>query len=292
MEKTTLFIFYNLFMMSMYTGIDFLKPFILYTLSIVYISIVLVINFKLQEIWGTVDNRSEKMALLSWQYLWGVILILLIGRDLEYINDIGLISAFILFLVLSFTAITSCYVILMDSRHWTTQMLMTASLHWILFHDNESWISSSMYVLSLPLIVMFVLRIIFYIEKNENITYAIIETIVFLIIFAFEFEYDRNNTSSILLFTISSLGFFIIIVTQNDRFTNIIVFGAPFIVPIVYTLILVYIYRLGWKLGIATSLQKINNMWKKWSGEEIKLLKTLAIEGIIAFDNSQLDDML
>lgn len=292
MEKTTLFIFYNLFMMSMYTGIDFLKPFILYTLSIVYISIVLVINFKLQEIWGTVGNRSEKMALLSWQYLWGIILILLIGRDLEYINDIGLISAFILFLVLSFTAITSCYVILMDSRHWTTQMLMTASLHWILFHDNESWISSSMYVLSLPLIVMFILRIIFYIEKNENIIYAIIETIVFVIIFAFEFEYDRNNTTSTLLFTISALGFFIIIVTQNDRFTNIIVFGAPFIVPIVYTLILVYIYRLGWKLGIATSLQKINNMWKKWSGEEIKLLKTLAIEGIIAFDNSQLDDML
>lgn len=292
MEKTTLFIFYNLFMMSMYIGIYFLKPYILYTLSIVYISIVLVINFKLQEMWGTVDNRSEKMALLLWQYLWGIILILLIARDLEYINDIGLISAFILFLVLSFTAITSCYVILMDSRHWTTQMLMTASLHWILFHDNESWISTSMYVLSLPLIVMFVLRIIFYLEKNENITYAIIETIVFLIIFAFEFEYDRNNTSSILLFTISSLGFFIIIVTQNDIFTNIIVFGAPFIVPIVYTLILVYIYRLGWKLGIATSLQKINNMWKKWSGEEIKLLKTLAIEGIITFDINQFDDTL
>lgn len=292
MEKTTLFVFYNLFMVSIYLGVYVLKPFVLYTLSIVYISIVFFINFKLQEIWGTIDNRSEKMALLLWQYLWGIILILLIGRDLEYINDIGLISAFILFLVLSFTAITSCYVILMDSRHWTTQMLMTASLHWILFHDNEPWISSSMYVLILPLIVIFVLRIIFYIEKNENITYAIIETIVFLIIFLFEFQYDIKNISSTLLFTVSSLGFFIIIVVQNDRFTNIIVFGAPIIIPIVYMTISVYIYRLGWKLGIATSLQKINNIWKKWSGEEIKLLKTLATEGIIASDNIQFDNTL
>ena len=75
MEKTTLFVFYNLFMMSIYMGVNVLKPFVLYTLSIVYISIVFFINFNLQDVWETeTSSRSEKMALLTWQYLWGIVI--------------------------------------------------------------------------------------------------------------------------------------------------------------------------------------------------------------------------
>lgn len=293
MEKTTLFVFYNLFMMSIYLGINFLRPFVLYSLSIIYISVILFINFNIYHVWKTEKiEKSNKIALLSWQYLWGIIIILFIGRDLGWVNDLGIISAFVLFLVLSFTTITSCYVILMDSRHWTTQMFMTASLHWILFHDNESWISSSMYVLSLPLFVMVLLRVIFYVETNEKPIQAVIEILFFILIIVFEISYDVKLITSQVLFGICIFGFMSIILVQNDKFTNVIVFCAPIALPFMYIFTLTNIYRLGWQIGLATTWNNITKKWRNVSGEEIKLLKILSQEGVLTFNDNQFDNTL
>tara|TARA_B100001248_G_scaffold243126_1_gene211174 strand:- start:4760 stop:5641 length:882 start_codon:yes stop_codon:yes gene_type:complete len=293
MEKTTLFVFYNLFMMSIYMGVNVLKPFVLYTLSIVYISIVFFINFNLQDVWETeTSSRSEKMALLTWQYLWGIVICMFIFKDLEWINDLGIISAFILFLVLTFTTITSCYVILMDSRHWTTQMFMTASLHWILFHINQNWISSALYVLTLPLFVILIIRIVYYIETNENPKYAILEGIVFIILIGFEIAYDTNIILLKTFFIIASIGFFIIIITQHDKFTNLLIFSAPISIPLIYINICVNVYCFGWKNGLKTSWKKITTMYRNWTGEEIKLLQVLSKEGVLTFNENQFDNTL
>ena len=149
-----------------------------------------------------------------------------------------------------------------------------------------------MYVLSLPLFVMVLLRVIFYVETNEKPIQAVIEILFFILIIVFEISYDVKLITSQVLFGICIFGFMSIILVQNDKFTNVIVFCAPIALPFMYIFTLTNIYRLGWQIGLATTWNNITKKWRNVSGEEIKLLKILSQEGVLTFNDNQFDNTL
>ena len=291
MEKPSLFVFYNMFMMSLYLHFNAIRPFVLFTLSIVYISVFVYIILNFDTLFGECNTEtSDNLSLIAWQCLWGLVVCIFIGRDLHIINDLGILSAFILFFVLMFTTITSCYVILMDSRHWISQLFMTSALYWILFHDCKSWVSSTPYVLCIPICVMFMLRIIYYIETNKHVEYAIIEGILFVVFIVTEIAQISHSISNQTVGIIFSIGFFLILFFQNSKFINGILFSGTITIPLIWIYFIYNIVLNGWALGISITENKISSFWRKWTGEEIKLLKIMKHEGIIS--NDLFDDTL
>lgn len=154
MERADLYVFYNLFMMSIYIGIEWLRPVVLITLACVYIIIIF---------------TRPNVSLLAWQAVWGSVVLMFMLRDFAMIHEVWIIIAFILCITLLYTVMMSCYVIMLDSKHWAQQLFMISALYWVLFHDSNEWMLDTPAMMFIPAICMGIVRL-----KDEKLCWILV----------------------------------------------------------------------------------------------------------------------
>lgn len=273
MEKNILYVFYNLCMMSLYNGLGIVRPIVLSILSIVYISIIFVVGYRVHKLWNTDKTEgSERITILSWQMIWGLLILLFLLRDLQMINEISFLCAFVLLIVMISTIISSCYVIMMDSKFWTEQMFMVSALHWVVFHDAEAWLAQTPHMLVIPIVCMSISRVIHCIELEKSCRFEICLWILMIVL---EALYSSKIIEKQIMFMICSLCYFVIMVTNNNRFVIFLILTIPIFIPTFTIFCMVNVYRFGWMLGLEKSYNIFINKWRKTTGQDFSMIELI-----------------
>ena len=202
MEKVYLYVFYNLFMASLYISIKAIGIYTLLTMLAVSVCSLLYFG-------------KEDRSLLCWQCAWGSLILLFLLRDLNLVEEIWLILAFILCFSLIATVSITCYVIM--NQRWTDQLFMLCALYWVVFHDSFVWLQHAPFMLLMPLICMAYFRI-----GKEHVSW------VFLLFF--EILYDSKVLSDT-AFAFAALVYLYIIYTHNGRAIALMVLTMPIALP-------------------------------------------------------------
>lgn len=213
MEKKHLYVFYNLFMISLYLGIDEVRFYILTTLFMVNLCVLLYFS-------------KDDNALMSWQATWFTLAFLFFIRDLGLVNEIWIVLALLLCFTFVATVTLTCYVIM--TQKWNEQLFVLCALFWVVFHDSNIWLKDTPYMMFFPVFFMAYFRF-----DYERLPWGII-------LFS-EAMYDMKQVNDTSFFVVTSLVYLYIIYKQNDWIVTEIVLTAPFSIP-VFALICVYNY--------------------------------------------------
>lgn len=260
---------WSMSMFSLYFSVSNFKILILINISMVYAFNGFIVAYRIYRWWKDLSKAegSERTSFLFWIMIWYVVVLLFSMKILNFISDIGMISALWLIFVLLTTLMTSCYVIMKDSKEWTTQIFNVCVLHWVMTHESQEWLESTPLVLCIPIICIIMAKIANYIEHQTDPRNAILELIIWIIIFALELSYDlKLLPCSYFYISICILCYIILAFKMGKKITFISIFSF-IIIPGLFAMTLWQIRKLGWVDGMSDMW---NYLEKKWKGHTIE----------------------
>ncbi len=192
---------------------------------------------------------NRQINTLVWSSTYLVLTIIFIGKDLDIILDIGIVAGILLILTLLSTIISSCYIIIQNSRTWYEHLFSASVLHWIVFHEAKKWLVGYEFALIIPIISMIFVRIIHYFEQNHRFDF--LESACWLLMVL--------NEAYPISYVLTILPLFIIYyrIVRNWRFI-LAAFIIPPAVPLMLCTSVVIIIIYGRKVG-TTILEQYHN---------------------------------
>jgi hypothetical protein len=188
--KTIILSIWSMAMFSLYFALGEYGWVVTSNIVCVYASTGFVVGWRIYKLTDNAQNdNSERTSTLAWTATWVLVVLIFILRDLNFVSDIGIISAIYMFFVLLTTVMTSCYVIIKDSGNWTGQLFSVCALHWVLSHASKDWLGQTPLLLVIPLLCIVVIRIAYHIETNRHLHKALIEIFIWVFLASVELAY-------------------------------------------------------------------------------------------------------
>lgn len=230
----------------------------------VYASTGFVVGWRVYKLIENTDNdNSERTSTLAWTATWLIVVIIFILRDLNFISDIGIISAIYMFFVLLTTVMTSCYVIIKDSGNWTEQLFSVCALHWVLSHGSKDWLSQTPILLILPLSCIIIIRIAYHVETNRNLHKSLVEIFIWIALTALELSYAIDLCQPQLFYIFMWVGCNAILYIYLKARPCLMLSFSLVVTPLFAIFTLIHIKREGMKEGLATAWFKFTSFYKR-----------------------------
>ena len=260
---------WSMSMFSLYFAVENVKIIILFNIALVYGFNAFIVAYRIYKWWRDLKKAegSERTSFLSWIMIWFVVVLLFTMKVLNFISDIGMISALWLVFILLTTSMTSCYVIMKDSKEWTNQIFNVCVLHWVLSHESKEWLNSTPMMLCIPIICIIISKVANHIEHNIDPRITTVEIIIWIIIFSLELSYDLSLLSDVYFYiSIFILTYILVSFKIGIKLTILTVFSM-ILIPIIFFKTLWQIKKLGWVDGMSDMW---NYLEKKWKGHAIE----------------------
>ena len=178
---------WSMSMFSLYLAFDSINKYILLNILMIYRFNAFIVAYRIYKWWKDLKKAegSERTSFLLWIIVWCFVVLMFYERC-KFINRYRIISAVWLFFVLLTTLMTSCYVIMKDSKAWTNQIFNVCVLHWVLTHKSKEWLMSTPLMLCIPIVCVFIIRVANHIETKSDPRKITFEMLVWIVIFAIE----------------------------------------------------------------------------------------------------------
>lgn len=213
-------------------------------------------------------KQHEKWETITWSCVNMFFSILILSDALELANIIviGLLTGILLTCIIVVVGTCACYVIMLNGKEWSAHVHLTCISFWVMTQYMTIRLPSNElnYVSTVPVCLMFILRMVELFEDKTKCYSMIKEALVWTICILLHILCETGHMSPIVFFwgtTISSL--FLIIF---NKYTKSIILA--FTLPFVSSGIAVYMI---WKRlnGMSTTktFESITSMYDEWTKE-------------------------
>ena len=247
--KTFALSLYSLTLFSIYFAFDVAKPVVLYMLTVNYVCLVC----------GWFPPSSDRLSLLTWSSVWISIAFFSLLRDVDAVTDISVLSGVWLLILLVSVIISSCYVIINDSRFWYEQMFAISALHWVVFHDAQSWLAPNTLLLAIPVLTMFVAKYVHH--RESNLPVSAVESVVWFVLFVCEICYDIGATHYLPFYGVAALLFAIALFVNIAKQYILLIFTFPLVAPFLLLWCVRNICEHGVRAGIDKTFDSVHKKW-------------------------------
>lgn len=260
---------WSMSMFSLYFAVENGKLIVLFNIVLVYGFNAFIVAYRIYKWWKDLKKAegSERTSFLSWIMIWFFVVLLFTMKKLNFISDIGMISALWLIFVLLTTLMTSCYVIMKDSKEWTNQIFNVCVLHWVLSHESKEWLEVTPLMLCIPIICIIILKIANQVENQLDPRHTTFELFIWIVIFALELAYDLSLLTPTPFYICVFILCYILVAFKIGRKMTILTIFSFIIIPIIFCMTLWQVKKLGWVEGMSDMW---NYLEKKWKGHAIE----------------------
>lgn len=246
--------FYALCVSCVYLAFESARPYICYISVSIYLSTVFALIYK--------RSSTHFLSILSWSSVWTAMNGLLALRDFGVVLDISIVSGVCLLGLLCYGVVSSCYIIMGNSRNWYENIFSIASLHWVVFHDSYSWIKNAKPILAVPIIIMVLVRCVYYYDIGKKT--SVYSNVVLLLLLVFEILLIMEILNFKLFYMVAGFLFgSLVLLTEDVRHVYFICL-APFALPIVFGYALINTQRYGFYTGLERTWVYCNNTWNTY----------------------------
>lgn len=268
---------WSMSMFSLYFALEPAKIYILINILIIYLFNGFIVAYRIYKWWKDLKKAegSERTSFLLWMIVWSFVVLIFSMRDANILSDIGIISAVWLFFVLLTTLMTSCYVIMKDSKAWTNQIFNVCVLHWVLSHESKEWLMSTPLMLCIPIICIFIMRVANHIETKTDPRKITFEMLVWIVIFALELAFDLNLLDTTIFYMCVFVLTYALMAMHIGMKLTLITLFSFIITPIIIFITLCKIKKYGWVEGMSDTWIYIEKRWKGHAIETDENLKSL-----------------
>ena len=243
--------FYALCLSCVYLAFEQARPYVCYISVSIYLTTVFAFIYK----------RSSKniISILSWASIWITMNGLLMLRDLGIVLDISIVSGVCLLGLLGYGVVSSCYIIMRNSRLWYENIFSIASLHWVVFHDSYSWINNAKVIMVAPIIIMTLVRYIYYYDTGKKI--SMYSNVILLLLILFETLLIIEILNFKIFYMADGFLFGSLVLLTEDIHHVYFLCLAPFVLPFIIINAFMNIMRYGWYTGLERTWVYCNNTW-------------------------------
>ena len=268
---------WSMSMFSLYLAFDSINIYILLNILMIYTFNAFIVAYRIYKWWKDLKKAegSERTSFLLWIIVWCFVVLMFFMKDVNLLTDIGIISAVWLFFVLLTTLMTSCYVIMKDSKAWTNQIFNVCVLHWVLTHKSKEWLMSTPLMLCIPIVCVFIIRVANHIETKSDPRKITFEMLVWIVIFAIELAYDLNLLDTTIFYICVFLLVYALVAMHIGVKLTLITLFSFIITPMIIFITLCKIKKYGWVEGMSDTWIYIEKKWKGHSIETDENLKSI-----------------
>lgn len=221
----------------------------------------------------------ERFAVAMWTGVWVFVLLIIGLRDSGAVLDISIMCGVLLFVVLLSITSSSCYIIIHNSKHWHGQLFAVSALHWVLFHDSQSWLADDAVALSIPVVTMFMCRLAFYFEHNQ--TPPVMEMVVWAALMCTEIACMYGTINMHMYYYICSTLYSAILGTMIGKRLLMVSFVIPLAFPLFCVRCLSNVVKHGMELGIEMIYNDLTLVLKFVSKDDLSgLLKPSMVDDL------------
>lgn len=250
--------FYALCVSCVYLALESARPYVCYITISIYLSTVFALVYK--------RSSTHIISILSWASVWVIMNGLLALRDFGIVLDISIVSGVCLLGLICYSVVSSCYIIMRNSRKWYENVFSIASLHWVVFHDSYSWINNAKPILMAPIVIMVLVRCVYYYDIGKKVsTYS---NVVLLLLVLFDILLIMEILNFKLFYMVDGFLFGSLVLLTEDIHHFYFICLAPFALPIVLGCALINTQRYGFYTGLERTWVYFNDTWNKYFGKD------------------------
>ena len=236
--REILFSLYNIVIFSLYFGLvdigDKLSASIVITyIMLLYLFFMGFIYLNMYQTWFKYENNIDRLSFYSWLFCYYIIVMIFLFENYNFISiNTMMWSLITIWLVVWLMSImTSFYIIMNESKYWYSNLFPSVVIFWILFHySKEAIFIHSSSIIAVPIICIYILKIVHFIESKKNKNILAGSTFIFICLITIEIMLYMNEISCLLYYIL--LGLFIILDMLWENVESAVTFLiSPFILP-------------------------------------------------------------
>jgi len=255
--KNILISLINILVYSLYFSNIIPNVILLLYIGIGIITAMYLVFFNIQ-----LKKEAKHYSIFTWICIWGIVFLLILLRDIEMLQDITLAGCILSLFVLFYVVITSCYVIMKDSKYWFGHLFSCIAVHWVLFHDTRYLPHKTPWIHILPIVCFVIIRIVEKIEINNSILF--IDLFLLLILFVLEILHIQKEIQNTPFYLINVLLYGCILFMNYPFKTLFMILVTPF-AALPVTLYVLWII-MKFPNGYERSWHILNNAWEDSTG--------------------------
>ena len=217
-------------------------------------------------------KQHEKWETIIWSCVNMAFSILILSDALEIANIIviGLLAGILLTGIVAVVGTCACYVIMLNGREWAAHVHLTCISFWVMVQYMTIRLPSEElnYISTVPVCLMFILRMVELFEDKTNLWSITKEGIVWIICIILHIFCETGHMSPLVFFWGTAITSTLLIIFNKYTSSIILAFSLPF----VSSALAIYIAFKRFK-GMSTHLifKTITKIYDDWTKEPERL---------------------